>query len=136
MSWRVKRGGTYIWHDLIMSDRDCCWNDSVWLFSEWTLVRWIFFQLFCSVSQPVCMGLFIFLVIRVFIKNKIKKHYKFTNVPLLFQLLSLGMSLNQTKQMFLLRKVQVLHCLVIILHLEVMIISTGTVSMEDQNLNF
>ena len=65
-----------------------------------------------------------------------KLHTKITIIPLLFQLLSLGMSLNQTKQMFLLRKVQVLHCLVIILHLEVMIISTGTVSMEDQNLNF
>ncbi len=46
------------------------------------------------------------------------------------------MSLNQTKQMFLLRKVQVLHYHVVFLLLELHIISTGTVSMKDQNLNF
>ncbi len=58
-----------------------------------------------------------------------------TNAPLLFKLLSLGMSLNQTKQLFLLRKVQVLHYPVVFLLLELIIISTGTVRMEDQNLN-
>ncbi len=46
------------------------------------------------------------------------------------------MQLNQTKPMFLLRKVQVLHYPVVFLLLEGQIISTGTVSMEDQNLNF
>ncbi len=59
----------------------------------------------------------------------------FINVPLLFQLLSSEMQLNQTKQMFLLRRVQVLHYPVVLLLLEGQILSTGTVSMEDQNLN-
>ncbi len=66
----------------------------------------------------------------------LKEENNKTNVPLLFQLLSLEMSSNQTKPMFLLRRVQVLHYPVFLLTLALQIISTGTVSMEDQNLNF
>jgi len=43
---------------------------------------------------------------------------------------------NQTKPMFLLRRAQVLHYPVVFLPLEVKIISSGIVNMEDQNLNF
>ncbi len=45
------------------------------------------------------------------------------------------MSSNQTKQTFLRWRVQILHCPVFIL-LQLTIISTGTVSMKDHNLNF
>jgi len=45
-----QRGGTQssqIWHDLIVSERVCGWNDSVWLFSQWTMDL-LSFILFCT----------------------------------------------------------------------------------------
>ncbi len=94
----------------------------------------------CTFTPPLsysvlCLNRYVYLFGWIF-GWLLKEENNKTNVPFLFQLLSLEMSSNQTKPMFLLRRVQVLHSPVFLLTLALEMISTGTVSMKDQNLNF